>query len=242
MEGTLPLVLSHGVIESSSSWAGVVPLLEVRFNVIAHDARGRGSAPVPAAAFGYADLAEDVQQLADRMGLERFHHAGHSMGGRIALEHALAHPDRVVALAVVSARAEAPDEAGRRRLRALAAEVRRSGPEAAIEMWTQPGDRYYERVRQISSGNSSLGTAAALEALAEMDSLVPRLAEVHAPTLVVVGDRDPAYVRSAQLMVEALPRARLRILKGAGHFPNLECPEELGRLLVDFFEGAVHDG
>ena len=236
MTGRPPLVLSHGVVESSASWADVVPHLEQRFTVVAHDARGRGGAPVQTEPFGYAELAEDVQALADRLGLGRFFHVGHSMGGRVALEHALAHPERVRGIAVVSARAEAPDAAARDRLAALAARTRELGPAAAVEMWTQAGDAHYERVREISSRNSAEGTAAALEVLVRMESLVPRLPELRVPTLVIAGDRDVVYVRSAQVMAEAIANAELRILEGVGHFPNLECPELLASLLAAFFE------
>jgi pimeloyl-ACP methyl ester carboxylesterase len=67
------------------------------------------------------------------------------------------------------------------------------------------------------------------------DPLLERLGGIGAPTLVVAGDRDPAYVHSAELMVRALPRARLHVLTGVGHFPNLEAPTELADLLADFF-------
>lgn len=230
-----PVILSHGVIESSESWADVVSLLRDRFTVVVHDARGRGASPVPSQPFNHADLGDDVQALSDRLGFDSFFHAGHSMGGRVALEHALAHAGRVRAIAVISARAEAPDDTGRRRLSALAARARALGPGAAVDIWTTPNDPHYERVRSISACNPVEGTVAALEALVRMDSLLPRLHEVRVPALIVAGDHDAAYVRSAHLMAEAMPAAELRILGGVGHFPNLQCPALLAGLLADFF-------
>ncbi len=231
-----PLLLSHGVIESGASWAQAASLLAGRFQVVAHDGRGRGQAPIPEGAFTYADLAEDVEALARARGFDRFFHAGHSMGGRVALEHALAHPHSVRAIAVISARAEAPDAAGRDRLRTQAEKARRLGAGEAIDMWTHPGEAHFARVRQISASNSAEGTAMALEALAAADSLLPRLAELSTPVLVIAGDQDAAYVGSARRMVEAIPRAELRILAGIGHFPNLECPELLAEILGEFFD------
>ncbi|MGH7777677.1 MAG: alpha/beta fold hydrolase [Candidatus Dormibacterales bacterium] len=232
---TLPLVLSHGVIESSESWAPLLPHLAAAFEVITPDARGRGASPVPPEPIGYAELAADMQALTEERGLGRIFHAGHSMGGRVAMEHALAHPDSVRSIAVISARAEAPDEAGRARLREQAEISRRLGPGEAVGLWTQPDDPYYERVRSISARNSAEGTAAALECLARMESLAPRLPELCIPVLVVAGDGDQAYVRSAKLMAAAIPEAELRILPGVGHFPNLECPQLLAKLLEEFF-------
>ncbi|MDR0360898.1 MAG: alpha/beta hydrolase [bacterium] len=228
------LLLSHGVIESSDSWGAVVPHLSGRFSVLALDARGRGASPAPPRPFGYPELAADVEELAERRGLGHLFHAGHSMGGRVALEHALDHPGRVRAVAAVSARAEAPDEAGRRRLREQAERARRLGPDEAVGMWTQPEDAHYSRVREISARNSAEGTAMALEALASAEPLLPRLPGLRVPALLVVGDGDPSYVRSTRLMAEAIPEADVRILPGVGHFPNLECPELLAELLAEF--------
>jgi len=160
-------VLSHGVIESSDSWQDVVPALADHFRVELHDARGRGRSGFGGAPFSYPDLAEDVEALARHLELGPFFHVGHSMGGRVALEHALAHPDRVRGLAVVSARAEAPDEAGRGRLRDLAAHTRAEGTGVAVEMWAKPEEPGHERARTISEANPLEGTLAALAALVD---------------------------------------------------------------------------
>jgi pimeloyl-ACP methyl ester carboxylesterase len=172
--------------------------------------------------------------LADALKLGPFHHVGHSMGGRVVLEHALAHPGQVRSATVMSARAEAPDEAGRRRLRALIAAARRDGPGAAVDLWVEPADPLYGEVRAISAANPLDGTVAALECLVRMDSLVARLGAVRAPVLVLVGDRDEAYVRSARLMAERLPDAEVAVLEGVGHFPNLQAPDLVAERLLAF--------
>ncbi|MGH9103164.1 MAG: alpha/beta fold hydrolase [Acidimicrobiales bacterium] len=233
-----PLLLSHGVIESSASWEELAPLLGRHFQVIAHDARARGRSGWDGRPFGYPELAADVESLASHLGLERFCHVGHSMGGRVVLEHALVNPWRVRGLAVVSARAEAPADAGRQRLRDLMARARQLGPGAAVDMWTGPADAHYDRVRSISATSSLAGTCAALEALIEMESLVPRLDEIRVPTLVLSGNRDAGYLRSAFTMARHIPGATLQVLEGAGHFPNFECPEALAEALVHFFDTA----
>ncbi len=230
-----PLLLSHGVIESSDSWAEVVPALAEHFRVVVHDARGRGRSGFGGVAFSYPELAEDVEALARHLDLGPILHAGHSMGGRVALEHALTHPGRVRALAVVSARAEAPDEAGRSRLRELAGRTRAEGTGVAVEMWARPGEPAHERARTVSLANPLDGTLAAFDALIAMESLLPRLGAVRAPTLVIAGDGDHAYVDSAKAMVAAIPGSRLTLIEGVGHFPNLEAPDRLARALIGFF-------
>jgi pimeloyl-ACP methyl ester carboxylesterase len=227
-----PVVLSHGVIESSTSFAPLAERLAGRFRVIAYDARARGRSrdgPVD-----YPRLAEDVAALAATLGLGRFGHVGHSMGGRVALEHAVAHPQEVRALAIMSARAEAPDERGRERLRALIERTRREGPGVAVDAWIDRADPLYGQVSAISAANDRGGTIAALECLVRMGSFVERLGEVGAPALVIVGDRDEAYVRSALIMAERIPRAELVVLPGVGHFPNLEVADVLAERLGAF--------
>ena len=229
-----PLLLSHGVIESSRSWERVVPLLARRFRTVVHDARGRGSSDVTSMTFG--DLVEDVRALAEQLDLRPVFHAGHSMGGRVALEHALADPDGVRAIAVISGRASAPDEAGRERLAALADRAARAGSAAAIDPWIEPDDPLFPVVRDISAANPGEGTRAALECLASADSIVEHLDAVQAPALVVVGEHDRAVYRdAARLTAERLPHAELLVLPGVGHFPNLQAPERLAGALEEFF-------
>jgi pimeloyl-ACP methyl ester carboxylesterase len=227
-----PLLLSHGVIESSRSLRALAEGLAGRFRTIAYDGRGRGRSPR-----GPVDprrLADDVAALACALELGRFHHAGHSLGGRVALEHAAAHPDQVAAIAVISARAEAPDERGRERLRRLIARVRREGAGAAADLWIERADPLHAEVSAISAANGLAGTIAALERLLRMESFVDRLADVRTPALIMVGDRDEAYLPSALLMAKRLPLAELAVLPGVGHFPNLEATDLVAERLVRF--------
>ena len=234
-----PLVLSHGVIENAQSWAQVTPFLSDHLQVVVHEARGRGGSEWDGTPFGFAELADDVAALTDHLGLGKFFHAGHSMGGRVVLEHALAHPDRVAGLAVISSRAEAPDDAGRARLAALADRAAVEGPGSAVAPWAKLTDAYFQRARAISEANPLGGTQAALRALVEMNSLVPRLGEIETRTLVIAGDLDSTYLRSARLMETTIPHVTLRILDGIGHFPNLECPALLADELIHFFSGSA---
>lgn len=228
------LLLSHGVVENSSSWDDVVARLTGLFRVTRYDARGRGESSGGDAPFGFAELADDVEALARHLRLENFLHVGHSMGGRTALEHAIRYPRRLAGLVVASARAEAPSAAGQARLQALIASVKADGSGAGVGMWTSPSDHYYGRARKISGMNPVPGTIQALAALVAMNSFVPRLGSVGVPVLVVAGDRDVGYLRSAEVMAEQIPVSSLHVLPGVGHFPNLQCPALLAAHITRF--------
>lgn len=233
------LLLSHGVIENSSSWDGVVACLADLFRVTCYDARGRGGSSGGDAPFGFAELADDVEALARHLGLENFVHIGHSMGGRTALEHAIRYPRRLAGLVVASARAEAPSAAGRARLEALIESVKADGSGAGVDMWTLPSDHYYGRAREISEVNPVPGTTQALAALAAMNSFIAQLGSVGVPVLVVAGDRDADYLHSAEVMAEQIPVSSLQVLPGVGHFPNLQCPPVLAEHVIRFAKKAL---
>lgn len=225
-----PLVLSHGAIESTRSWDDVAAILRARFRVVAYDARGRGRSDL--APVEYPAMARDVAALAERLQLGRFFHAGHSMGGRVVVEHALARPQDILGAAAVSARVEGSDEATRAKLDALIDDVRRDGPGAAARMWIAPEHPLYERVREISAANPLEGTVAAIGCARDAGPLDP--AGLAVPVLAVVGAEDTRYIPSARAI-----GGELQVLDGIGHFPNLEAPALLAQLLTDFFSRYV---
>lgn len=161
------------------------------------------------------------------------------MGGRLVLEHAAAHPEEVAAIACVSARPDRPAPAFEARLLAVAERARREGVASIMDFWFDPSDPLAEEATAISTANPAEGTAAAIECSARADTFT-RLAEIEAPALVVVGDRDEAFFAAARLLVDGLPEAELRILEGVGHFPNLQTPELLAELLRDHFSKPLH--
>lgn len=230
------LLLSHGVIENVRSWERVMPLLAGRFRTVAYDARGRGRSDV--AEMTFADLVEDVLTLVRTLDLGTVFHVGHSMGARVALQHALADPDGVRAIAMASGRAGAPDAAGRRRFEGLADRVGREGSGTAVEPWIDTSHPLHDTVRAISAANPSEGTRAALRCLATACSVESCLKALQAPALIVVGGDDRAVYRdAARVSAERIPDAKLIVLDGIGHFPNLEAPRELADALERFFLG-----
>ena len=211
-------------------------LLARRFRTVAHDARGRGHSD--GAEMSFADLVEDVLTLVRTLDLGTVFHAGHSMGARVALQHALADPEGVRAIAVVSGRAGAPDAAGRRRLQALADRAAREGSATAIEPWIDTGHPLHETVREISAANPPEGTRGALRCLARASSIEACLGAVRTPALIVVGGDDrPVYRDAARVAAQRIPNSELMVLDDVGHFPNLEAPRELAHALERFFLG-----
>ena len=212
-----------------------------RFRVVRYDTRGHGGAPVPNGPYSLDDLGGDAVALLDRLGIERAHWAGLSLGGMTGMWMAINAPERVERLVVMCTSAMLAEEHD---WPARAALVREQGTgavaQASIERWFTPGfveanPDVVARLRATLADTPSEGYAGCCDAIAGMD-LVAGLATVAAPTLVIGGRSDPATPPPhAELIAERIPDARLEMLDAA-HLANVERADEVTRLTIDHLE------
>lgn len=232
------LVLLHGFTQTAASWRPIAARARERYRLHVPDLRGHGAAstrrPVT-----FPAVVEDVASLT-RGG---FALAGYSMGSRLALAVALAHPDRVERLVLIGASpglADPHERSERRRAdEALALQIERDGVEAFAQRWEaqplfagQPPD-VVRAAREDRLRNTALGLAAALRGLGTgvMAPLWDRLGELSPPVFLVVGERDERFRAVNERMAAAIPRAELHVIARAGHAPHLERPAEVAALL-----------
>jgi 2-succinyl-6-hydroxy-2,4-cyclohexadiene-1-carboxylate synthase len=223
------LLLLHGFTATGRSWDPVRRLLDAQRypDVLAPDLR---SPSIPAQVDA---LRQDGPYAL----------AGYSMGGRIALHLALAQPDLVRRLVLISTTAGIEDPRERADRRAaderLADEIERDGVEAFAGRWAaqplfagQPpsvaaaarADRLSHDARSLAEVLRSLGTGV-------MTPVWERLDEVTAPTVVLAGERDEKFRTLGERLAAALPRGELRVVEGAGHALHLERPEAVAAAL-----------
>ncbi len=222
------LLVLHGFTATGRSWDAVLDRLAgERYSALAPDLRG---ASIPAVV---GALRQD----------EPYALCGYSMGGRIALHLALAQPDLVRRLVLVSTTAGIEDPAARADRRvadaALADEIERDGVEAFAERWAagplfadQPAD-VAAAAREDRLRWSAPDLAATLRALGTgvMEPVWDRLGELTMPAVVVVGERDAKFRVLGERLVGALPQARLVVVAGAGHAVHLEAPDAVANAL-----------
>lgn len=229
-----PLILLHGFAQTGRGWDEVVRHLDSeRYRPLAPDIRGHGAAadrrPVD-----FAGCVADALAL----GGARFALAGYSMGGRLALAVALAAPERVSRLVLVSTTAGIDDPAERARRRAadarLAAWIAAPGRTIAqvADRWgAQP--LFAGQPPEVAAAaladrlrNAPAGLAAALRGIGTgaMEPLWARLAELTMPAAVLAGERDGKFVALGGRLAAALPAAELTVVAGAGHALALEAP------------------
>ncbi|HEX3328976.1 MAG TPA: alpha/beta fold hydrolase [Gaiellales bacterium] len=244
------LVLVHAGICDSGMWDPQWRTLAGRHHLIRHDMRGFGRSPVPPVPHSHA---RDLVAVMDAAGVAEAVVVGTSMGGRVALEVAVAHPERVSALVLVGSGLPghewsdavqeywaAEDQAIGRGDLAAAAEVNVrfwiDGPGRRPED-VDPELRRHAHAMQLRALELQVPSYLEVGDLEEM--LVPdlgeRLGEVTQPTLVVIGEADQPDIHAiARRIVANLPETTEASIPDAAHLPSMERPEVFDRLLEEF--------
>jgi 3-oxoadipate enol-lactonase len=236
------VLLVHGGLGDSGLWEPVVPFLAERFRTIRTDLRFFGRSTGPAVPWSWKD---DVVGVLDGLGVERAALVGLSLGGRIALDVALAHPDRLWAVVGVAPGLAGHDgaayseEQGARYDAAEAAGDLDAAMEVDFEVWAPLGadDRIRRLWRTTPDANplpDGVGPLAPAGPPAK-----ERLGELAVPTLVVTAAHDPAGFREiGPLVAQAAPGAS-HVELDSDHYVTLREPELLSRVLLEFLAAAA---
>jgi 3-oxoadipate enol-lactonase len=241
-----PLVLLHGGMLDHRMWNDQFAPLAERFRVIRFDARGNGLARSPYG--GHCDY-EDLRVLMDSLGVERANVIGLSLGGRVAVDFALEHPERVLKVIAVSPGLSGYDfdsEEERHYLEEIRtafidADFDRAA-ETFFRWWSigphrQPEDMRPElRARILEWNRQALYMGMDGGYLVEADPpALGRLAEIHVPMLVIVGNQDmPGIIAIADMIEKQVPGARKIVIENAAHMAYLEKPAEFNEAALDF--------
>lgn len=240
-----PLYMVHGVGARRGAWAAVTDALKDRFTCVAFDLRGHGESPVPPVPYSLDELVEDLEALRARLGHDRIHIAGHSLGGQIGPAYARAHPDRARSVALLSAAAArtAEDSA---KVKAVAAAMRAKGVKAVIETlidrWFTDDfaaanpDKIKARIGQVLDTPEDVFLAVFdVYAATEM---APWLPQVACPCLVMTGENDGGCSPQLNRVIAGLlAQAELEILPGLKHAVLIEAPEKVSARLREFLLG-----
>ena len=246
-----PLLLLHGFTGSTRSWDGVAAHLSTRYRVIRVDLPGHGQTELPSsvARCSMTSVADDLAALLERMNASPAHVLGYSMGGRLALFLALAHPARVRNLIIESGSPglATDDERAARRAsdEALAERIERHGIDAFVDEWERLPlwrsqahlpDAVKQHQRAIRLGTDPRGLALSLRGMSTgaQPSLWDALSSLQAPTLFIAGALDQKFVTIAQQMQARVHDGSLAVIADAGHTTHLEQPDEFMRAMAAF--------
>ncbi len=239
----VPVLLIQGLGYGRGGWGPLPALLAADHMVVTFDNRGFGDSEKPAGPYTTPLLAADALAVLDAAGLERAHVVGASLGGMVAQELALAHPQRVDKLVLVCT---TPGGAGAfpmpERTVALFAQAQTLDPLDALRRFvvnslsSRARKQLVEDVfaYRVAHPPDADGWQAQLAAGTSHDALA-RIGNLRMPTLVVHGTEDHVVDhRNALLLAERIPGARLELVEGAGHLLFWEDAERIGSLVTEF--------
>jgi pimeloyl-ACP methyl ester carboxylesterase len=254
-----PVVLIHGMVNSSRHWEQVALRLADSYTVIAPDLIGHGDSATPRGDYSLGAHAASIRDLLAAIGVDRATIVGHSLGGGVAMQFFYQFPQRTERLVLVSSGGLGREVSPLLRSAAL------PGASTLLSLAAHPLvlstlQRSGEQLQRRGSGKGVYlrAIARALQPLQEPDARHAFLETLRAvidargqrvsardrlyllgsmPTLIVWGERDNtipiAHGREAH---ESAPGSRFETLPRAAHFPNLEDPEGLAAVLRDFLE------
>lgn len=244
-----PAVLVPGLGGDHFLWRHQIPALSGLFDVIAVDNRGGGQSDMPDIPYSIPMMADDLAGMLDALGIARAHVVGASMGGFIAQEFALRHPDRLgrlvlcctspggpgsvpipaEAVAVLAQRTGDPRIDLARSMEVMASEAYRA---------SQAGDIEAHIAWRLAHPQPVYAYNRQLAAAVSHDTM-DRLQLIRAETLVCHGTDDRIVpAANARILAERVPVARLELFEGGSHVFFWEAAERFNRLVIEFLSGA----
>jgi 3-oxoadipate enol-lactonase len=235
-------VLAHALGCDLTMWDALAESLAEHGRVVRYDQRGHGRSDAPAGPYTLADLAGDAARLIDELELGAVTWIGLSMGGMVGQELALRHPEKVQALVLANTTSAYPAEA-RAGWDQRIAGVRAGGLEAivdgALQRWfhagfhaEQPHAVAHWRARVLECNPAAY--AACCEAIRDVDTTA-RLPRIGVPALVLASELDQGTPTDmARTISQAIPGARLVVLRDASHLSVLEQPVAFTQALDDW--------
>jgi pimeloyl-ACP methyl ester carboxylesterase len=264
-----PVVLIHGMVNSSRHWEEVALALADEYMVIAPDLLGHGDSAAVRGDYSLGAHAASIRDLLAAIGIERATIVGHSLGGGVAMQFFYQFPQRVERLALVSSGGLGHDVSPMLRGAAL--------PGASVLLWLAAHPRLLDALTDMAElmrrrrSETSVYVRAIVRALRPLEQPGARKAFLQTlrsvidvrgqrvsatdrlyllesfPTLFVWGERDNTIPLShGRAAHEAIPGSRFETLPRGAHFPHLEDPDGLAAVLRDFIEatepGRIEDG
>ena len=237
-----PLYMVHGIGSRKEHWNALIARLSSEFTCVSFDLRGHGESPVPDTPYRLAELVEDMEALRARLGHERIHVVGHSLGGVIGPAYARAHPARTLSLGLLSTAAGRSDED-----RARLAAVRRAlATDGIPQTLGTLADRWFTDAFQ--AGRPDVVQAKLQEVIDTPEDVFlsvfdvytttemgPWLHEIDCPCLVLTAEFDGgSNPRLNRFIAGELKHSELVVLDGLRHDILNEAPDRVAGPLLEF--------
>jgi len=240
------VVLSHSLASSLKMWEPQMEILRPHFQVLRYDTRGHGLTETTPAPYTLEHLGEDAIGLLNDLNIEKVHWVGLSMGGMIGQAIALNHPHRLLSLSLCDTSAKIPEEAQPiwdERIEGVRKIGMASQLETTMERWFTPSylnlnPPMLTLIKEeflATPPEGYIGCASAIRRLNYLD----RLVEILLPTLIIVGEDDPATPLSASEAIhQQIKESKLMVLPATRHLSNVEQSEAFNHHLYEFLKSV----
>jgi pimeloyl-ACP methyl ester carboxylesterase len=241
------LALIHGLADNLDFWYEQVPEFSRRYRTLTYDVRGSGRTEGADGPYTIDVFAKDLHELLNALGFDGACVLGFSMGGRIALEFALTHPEMTTGLILANSGVEAsPRPEMKKHRKIMRSVLTEADLETLSTMLTKgsfsPGfssrdPETFRRCKAIRMQNDPSDYLAIMEAVDRALDAPVDLSRLEPPVLLIAGEHDALMGRSgAERMMKTIADAELKVLP-TGHASALEAPEEFNRTVLDFMAG-----
>lgn len=253
----VPIVLTYGLAGNTRMWQPQIEDFSRRYRLVLWDQRGHGQSdsPVDSESYGVWKSVEDLHALIEVLGIEEAFIGGQSMGGGVATRFALRYPDETKALLVFNSHNASGlnSKPSKREMRKRSIEiVQNEGMEAMAEFSMQADantmshlecspdslDVARERIRQMFLASDPIGYVNSIVAARNSDDISGQLRGIQIPTLLVVGDKDPA-LDSMRFIRRKITHAVFEVLSNAGHHANLDNPRDFNATVLRFLDSQI---
>lgn len=235
------VLFSNSLATDFTMWDDQVPALhEAGYRILRYDTRGHGRSAVPSGPYSIDMLARDVLSLMDTLGLAKVHFCGLSLGGMTGQMLGATYGERFRSLILCDTSAHMPPPEQWNERIAL---IQKSGTEpvvdTAIDRWFTKGGQErlkdaVEKCRQMIRNTPPNGYCGCCAAIRDLD-LREAIRAISIPTLVVVGEQDPATtVEAAQFIHQSIATSTLKVIPDAAHLVNMEQADRFNTALLEF--------
>lgn len=244
--GENTVVFSHALGTNLRIWDSQMNFFSSHYRVLRYDIRGHGSTSATDGAYTIEQLSDDVIQLLDKMGIDKFHWVGVSIGAMIGMCIGLNHAERLRSLTLSNTTAKSPQKVKEDRVSRIQT-AREKGMAGLVEpmltRWFNPDYRYNKEHAIASIRNQFLATSVdgyigcclAIQSL----NYVDRLGKISLPTLIMTGDEDQATpISTAKEISQRIPGSNMVVLESCGHVPSLEQPEKFNYEVMKFIQSC----
>jgi len=246
-DGDETLVLVNGLADTKETWELQLPAFNERFRVVTYDNRGVGESSVPPGPYTTKEMADDLAGLVEALELPRFHCLGVSMGGMIAQEYAIAHPDRLLSASFCSTYAHPGPFCSRMFScwRDLVPTLGVGFTQREVLLWAFTTDFFEERTAELEEVEELMasnpqpveGYLAQLGSIETHDTR-GRLAAVTCPAMTLVGREDIIiYPKLSRRLHDELPDSTWVEVPG-GHACLWEFPDAFNEAALSFLTSA----